>query len=161
MGFQKFDRYSWGLGYSIFGILGFLCAGVGSLGYWLVGSVYRVERGLFVLDTVAFYLGLLSIFLGLSLIYSVGYLRLVSKGMLLLSVVRSILCYCCVHALWFWVFYEMSILPLLLLLILESPYSERYIASWYLLGYVVLTRLPMLLCVMYGSSVCGRFYMQT
>ena len=51
----------------------------------------------------------------------------------------------------------MSILPLLLLLIIESPYSERYIASWYLLGYVVLTSLPMLLCLFYISLDTGSF----
>lgn len=51
----------------------------------------------------------------------------------------------------------MSILLLLLLLVLESPYSERYIASWYLLGYVVLTSLPMLLCIFYLSLSWGRF----
>lgn len=39
----------------------------------------------------------------------------------------------------------------------ESPYSERYVASWYLLGYVVLTRLPMLLCIFYVSLERGRF----
>ncbi len=55
----------------------------------------------------------------------------------------------------------MSILPLLLLLILESPYSERYIASWYLLGYVVLTSLPMLLCIFYVSLIRGSFFISS
>lgn len=58
---------------------------------------------------------------------------------------------------WFWVFYELSILSLLVLLVSESPYSERYIARWYLLGYVVLTSLPMLLCLSYLSLAFGRF----
>lgn len=46
-----------------------------------------------------------------------------------------------------------------MLLVVESPYSERYVASWYLLGYVVFTRLPMLLCIFYLSSVWGVFNM--
>lgn len=64
-----------------------------------MGSVYSVERGFFVLDPVAFYLGLLSVFLGFSLVCSVGYLSLVSKVMLLVSIISSVACYCCVHAL--------------------------------------------------------------
>lgn len=44
-------------------------------------------------------------------------------------------------------------MPLLVLLVVESPYSERYVASWYLLGYVVFTSLPMLLCIFYLSLV--------
>lgn len=160
MGFQKFDRFSWVLGFVSLVCFGFFLGCVGFLGYWFVGSVFVVERGFFVIDVVGFYLGLLSVFLGLSLVYTLSSLRLGSKVLLFMSVLSSVLCYCCVHALWFWVFYEMSILPLLLLLVLESPYSERFIASWYLLGYVVLTRLPMLLCVFYGSSVVGRFSLQ-
>ena len=75
----------------------------------------------------------------------------ISKIMVALSIFCSLVRFCCVHSLGFWVFYEMSILFLLLLLVIESPYSERYVASWYLLGYVVLTRLPMLLCIFYLS----------
>lgn len=51
----------------------------------------------------------------------------------------------------------MSIIFLFILLILESPYSERYVACWYLLGYIVLTRLPMLLCLLFLGKGLGRF----
>lgn len=58
-------------------------------------------------------------------------------------------------------FYELSILSLLALLLLESPYSERYVAGWYLLGYVVLTSLPMVLCLFYLSFVSGSFLLRS
>lgn len=74
-----------------------------------------------------------------------------------LRVIFSVLSYRVYSSFWFWVFYEMSILPLLCLIVLESPYSERYLASWYLLGYIVLTGLPMLLCVLYLSFFLGGF----
>lgn len=51
----------------------------------------------------------------------------------------------------------MSIVSLLILLVVDSPYSERYVASWYLLGYVVVTSLPMLLCIFYLSELGGGF----
>lgn len=109
------------------------------------------------LDLVRFYLGVLSMFLWLSLVFFRGCLSRLGWFFIRVSVFFSLLSYCVVHALGFWVCYEFSILPLLLLLILESPYSERYIASWYLLGYVVLTSLPMLLCFFYISFSLGRF----
>lgn len=129
MGFQRFDRFSWCIGFVFFVVLSFVVFGVGVLGFWLLCSVSSVEFGIFVFDAISFYLGILSVFLGLSLLFSLGDLSMVSKIMLFLSVVFSILCYCCIHALCFWFFYELSILPLLFLLILESPYSERFIAS--------------------------------
>nr|QBF03689.1 NADH dehydrogenase subunit 4 [Echinostoma sp. JM-2019] len=160
MGFKKFDWYSWGVTFSVFSFLGvlFMCMAFSGLG--LLG-VYSVEfGGGFVFDYVSFYLSILSLFLAGSLIYAGGVLSMVSIFMLGLSVVSSILCYCCVNGLLFWVFYEMSILPLLFLLIVESPYSERFIASWYLLGYVVVSSLPMLLCMLYLGGLNGSYDFQ-
>uniref|UniRef100_A0A183B4I9 NADH-ubiquinone oxidoreductase chain 4 n=1 Tax=Echinostoma caproni TaxID=27848 RepID=A0A183B4I9_9TREM len=118
-------------------------------------GLYTVEwGGVFIFDSVRFYLRILSLFLAVSIIFSRFELNYLS------GVLSSLLCYSCVRGLWFWVFYEMSILPLLLLLIAESPYSERFIASWYLLGYVVVRSLPMLLCILYIGSVCGRYNLQ-
>lgn len=54
-------------------------------------------------------------------------------------------------------FYELTILPLLFLLFTDSPYSERYIALWYFVGYVVLRSLPMLLCLLFFSDVYGCY----
>ena len=129
---------------------------MGSLGdYSLVGGLVRSSY--FCFDSVSLYLVLLSVFLWISLLFLFKVVSLSSKILITFSVICSLVSYCCVHSLVFWVFYEMSILLLLLLLILESPYSERYIASWYLLGYVVLTSLPMLLCIFYLSLNWGRF----
>lgn len=120
-------------------------------------QVVPMLRGVFCLDTVRFYLVVLSFVLLISLVFWSFELNLISIFMLGLSITSSVFCYCCAHALWFWVFYEMSIVPLLILLVVESPYSERYVASWYLLGYVVFTRLPMLLCLFYLSVRGGGF----
>lgn len=126
-------------------------------GFSLGSGVCRDSAGVFCFDSISLYLCLLSIFLWVSLLFVFGRVRVLSKVVVTFSVVCSLVSYCCVHALVFWVFYEMSILFLLLLLIVESPYSERYIASWYLLGYVVLTRLPMLLCLFYLSFRWGSY----
>lgn len=74
------------------------------------------------------------------------------------SILFSLLCYTTSHVLVFWVSYELSILPLLFLLVGESSYSERFIAFWYLLGYVVLTRLPLLLSIFYLYGSSGGFH---
>lgn len=99
MGFQKFDWYCWCLGVVVLvlfkGLL--LLSGVG---LWLLG-LYSVEFGVFVFDSVRFYFCLLSLFLGVSLFFVLGELRMSSKIMLLLSLVSSLLCYCCVKGIWF------------------------------------------------------------
>nr|QDA21731.1 NADH dehydrogenase subunit 4 [Amphimerus sp. JM-2019] len=120
-------------------------------------SVGVVWGGVFCFDLVSFYLVLLSVLLGISLLFWSLEMSFISGFMIVLSIFSSLLCYCCVHSVWFWVFYEMSMVPLLVLLVLESPYSERYVASWYLLGYVVFTSLPMLLCLFYLSLESGSF----
>lgn len=67
------------------------------------------------------------------------------------------LSYVCCHVFFFWVFYELSIVSLLYLLVKYSPYSERYVAFWYFLGYVVFCSLPMLLVFLYYSLAFGSF----
>nr|YP_009169736.1 NADH dehydrogenase subunit 4 [Metorchis orientalis]ALD61610.1 NADH dehydrogenase subunit 4 [Metorchis orientalis] len=156
---MSFKSVSW---YS--GLVGFVF--IGSL--WLVVyhflflqslfvGVCLVFGGVFCFDMVGFYLVLLSVLLCISLLFWWEGINFVSGFMIGLSLVSSLLCYCCVNVVWFWIFYEMSIVPLLVLLVLESPYSERYIASWYFLGYVVFTSLPMLLCFCYLAVDAGSF----
>nr|AYV63036.1 NADH dehydrogenase subunit 4 [Haplorchis taichui] len=158
MGFKSFSWYSGLIGaLSVSGLIILVeaCAGLDSI--WLSHS--GVTAGVFCFDVISFYLILLSILLSLSLSFWVESMSYFSRFMIFLSVLGSLLCYCCVHVVWFWVFYEMSIVPLLVLLIVDSPYSERYVASWYLLGYVVFTSLPMLLCILYLSLLEGGFNM--
>nr|YP_008994157.1 NADH dehydrogenase subunit 4 [Metagonimus yokogawai]AGN12759.1 NADH dehydrogenase subunit 4 [Metagonimus yokogawai] len=160
MSFKFFDWCSWLVGL-LFGLLlcGLVFVCVWPHGVHLVGC--GVWSSIFSLDLVSYYLVVLSGVLWLSLWFWVGEIGVMGVLMISLSVFSSVLCYCCVHALWFWVFYEMSIVPLLVLLVVDSPYSERYIASWYLLGYVVLTSLPMLLCLFYLAQAMGGFNMSS
>nr|YP_010514536.1 NADH dehydrogenase subunit 4 [Diplodiscus mehrai]UXL86267.1 NADH dehydrogenase subunit 4 [Diplodiscus mehrai] len=160
MSYKQFDWYSC--------LVVFVFSGL-SLLVWGIFSSFQVSAlqsglwsgAIFSLDAVSLYLVLLSVFLWLSLSFLFGRVSAVSKVYVTLSVISSLVCYCCVHCLVFWVFYELAILFLLLLLVTESPYSERYLASWYLLGYVVLTSLPMLLCLFYLSVESGSFDMRT
>nr|YP_009906241.1 NADH dehydrogenase subunit 4 [Azygia hwangtsiyui]QLH90210.1 NADH dehydrogenase subunit 4 [Azygia hwangtsiyui] len=151
MGLQKFDWCTSGL---VFSVLAFVT------GVWCLRLVPSGVTGVFyasgvwVVDFVSFVLVLLSLCLWVSLVFFIK-LDSISSVFLFLSVFFSVSCYCSDHSLLFWVYYELSILFLLVLLILESPYPERYLASWYLLGYVVFTSLPMLLCFMYLSFVAG------
>nr|YP_010853284.1 NADH dehydrogenase subunit 4 [Metorchis xanthosomus]WGM81703.1 NADH dehydrogenase subunit 4 [Metorchis xanthosomus] len=157
MGFKGIDWYSGLIGFVFVGSLWVLIVQVlfiQSLCLWVFGLVFG---GVFCFDGLSFYLVLLSILLCVSLLFWREGISFVSGVMIGLSLFFSLLCYCCVNALWFWVFYEMSIIPLLGLLILESPYSERYVASWYFLGYVVFTSLPMLLCFCYLALNAGSF----
>ncbi|KAF6773231.1 hypothetical protein AHF37_07884 [Paragonimus kellicotti] len=151
MRFGKFDWTGWLIGVGIIFILFFVSRG---LSFPLTGVL--VGSG-FCFDVLRFYLRGLSLILAMSLVFWQGRFRRVARFMISLRLLSSLLSYCCVHSLWFWVFYEGAILPLLFLLIRESPYSERYVAAWYLLGYVVLTSLPMLLCLFYLSVEVGRF----
>nr|YP_010947751.1 NADH dehydrogenase subunit 4 [Azygia robusta]WMH04198.1 NADH dehydrogenase subunit 4 [Azygia robusta]WMH04210.1 NADH dehydrogenase subunit 4 [Azygia robusta] len=152
MGLQKVDWYSSGLVF----FLSFFLVGVVffySVSSSGLGGVYYNGLGLR-LDTVSFLLSLLSVCLWVSLVFFLK--PTLSSGVFLfLSVFFSVCCYCTEHSLGFWVFYELSILFLLVLLVLDSPYPERYLASWYLLGYVVFTSLPMLLCFIFLSLSSG------
>nr|QIX04628.1 NADH dehydrogenase subunit 4 [Brachylecithum sp. PakAb2] len=152
MGYKGFDWFSWGLSLLFFSLIGFILYVCGyPLGEYCGLSVSEV----FCLDVVSLYLILLSVLLCVSLLFFISDLSLISIVLLLLSVSCSVLCYCCVNLFWFWCFYEVSILSLLVLLVVESPYSERYVASWYFLGYVLLSSLPMLFCLVYLSVVYG------
>nr|AYH51354.1 NADH dehydrogenase subunit 4 [Alaria americana] len=113
----------------------------------------------FVFDLVGFYLSLLSLILFFVLLFFFGSISSRSLFYVSVSMVSSLFCYCSNHAFLFWWFYEVSMLSLLFLLVVESPYSERYLAGWYLAGYVVLTSLPMLLCLIYFSCLSGSLFM--
>ncbi|VEL10425.1 unnamed protein product [Protopolystoma xenopodis] len=51
----------------------------------------------------------------------------------------------------FWFCYEASIIRVLFLLYLDSPYSERFVAGWYLIGYSVFSGVPLLLGKLFRS----------
>lgn len=129
MGFKKVDWYCGGLVYLFFfSLLVFPFIALISQA-WLLRGVCLELGGLFRFDLVSFYLCFLSLLILVSLVFVNWHLRGLRIVMLLLRLISSFFCYCCVKGFWFWVFYEVSILPLLLLLILESPYSERFVAT--------------------------------
>ncbi|KAA3669750.1 ND4 (mitochondrion) [Paragonimus westermani] len=152
MSFGTFDRIGWLIGFGVSSVILFVLKG---LCISLPSCLWMTES--FCFDVSSLYLSGLSLVLCLSLVFWQSCFSGVGLFMIFLSLCCSIFSYCCAHSLGFWVFYEGAILPLLFLLVRESPYSERYVASWYLLGYVVLTSLPMLLCLFYLSVEAGSF----
>lgn len=43
------------------------------------------------------------------------------------------------------------------LVVMEAPYSERFVSIHYLIGYVVFTRVPMVLILLHFSRECGSY----
>ena len=119
-----------------------------------------VWNSYFIVDFVGFYLRVLTILLLFSLSYVYNKLSSSSILFIVIRVSSSLLCFGSKNVFMFWWFYEVSILSLLYLIILESPYSERFLASWYLAGYVVLTSLPMMVCLIYFVIESGRLVMR-
>lgn len=71
---------------------------------------------------------ILTVILGVSVLLVMQDVRLQCKCWVGVRMVSAVCCYSVSHVLLFWVFYELSILALLYLLFVESPYSERFIA---------------------------------
>lgn len=119
----------------------------------------NISGGYFVFDSLSFYLMLLVIFLGvyryLSFFGSLGFGTCVY---LFLSLLFSVLCFCVNHSIFFWCFYELSMLPLLYLIFKDSPYSERFLAGWYFSAYLLVTSLPLVLILFYLSFIKGSFF---
>nr|QIX04640.1 NADH dehydrogenase subunit 4 [Brachydistomum sp. PakPr2] len=151
----SFNWNGWSVSFYIFLIFGTLvCACNYVVGAYCGLSPARV----FCLDVVSFYLIVLSVSLCVALVFFVSSLSFFSVVMLLVSAVCSVFCYCCFNAFWFWWLYEAAIVSLIFLLVFESPYPERYVASWYFAGYLLLGSLPMLLCIMYLAVWFGSNY---
>nr|YP_007891021.1 NADH dehydrogenase subunit 4 [Echinococcus felidis]BAN15705.1 NADH dehydrogenase subunit 4 [Echinococcus felidis] len=124
---------------------------------WLVGD--KVFSGLFVFDSVSFYLVILVLILGFySQVMFFGLLSTQVRFFLVVSMVFAVLCFCINHSVIFWCVYELSMFPLLYLIFSESPYSERFLASWYFSGYLLSTSLPLILILLYLSYVNGSFF---
>nr|YP_009692012.1 NADH dehydrogenase subunit 4 [Rhinebothrium reydai]QEG77660.1 NADH dehydrogenase subunit 4 [Rhinebothrium reydai] len=127
-------------------------AGVG------LAAVELLSSRFFIFDSLSFYMVLLVTLLGAFSVISVGYsLSVNTKVYLALSLVFSGVCFCTNHAILFWCFYELSMLPLLFLIFKDSPYSERFLAGWYFAVYLLVTSLPLILILLYLSSVGNSF----
>nr|UFQ88930.1 NADH dehydrogenase subunit 4 [Rhinebothroides sp. MZUSP 8027]UFQ88942.1 NADH dehydrogenase subunit 4 [Rhinebothroides sp. MZUSP 8028]UFQ88954.1 NADH dehydrogenase subunit 4 [Rhinebothroides sp. MZUSP 8029] len=125
----------------------------------IINGLFLVESNLFIFDSLAFYLSILVILLGTFSIFCFS--SLISwhtKGFLFMSLFFSGLCFCVNHVVLFWCFYELSMLPLLFLIFKDSPYSERFIAGWYFAVYLIITSLPLILCLLYLVSVNDSVY---
>lgn len=157
MRFKHFEGCSWILSWFLILVVAFFGLACKLPGTERVVGDGLVLGGVFMVDGLSRTLGLLNILIFVSLFSCMLRSRSLTNFLLLVSGVSSVLCYCCIHGVWFWVFYELSILPLLVLLAVDSPYSERYVALWYFRGYVVLSSLPMFLCVLYLSVFFGSF----
>lgn len=154
MGVFKVFRVSIFLIMSIFGLFVLLFR----IGLSWFNSVSAFCSRYFIFDNVSFYMVLLVFLLG---VYSVIVFRtmLLGKKLIFLSfrLLFSVLCFCVRNSVLFWCFYELSMLPLLYLIFSESPYSERFLAGWYFSGYLLITRLPLLLILLYLSIINDSF----
>nr|UFQ88450.1 NADH dehydrogenase subunit 4 [Rhabdotobothrium anterophallum] len=125
----------------------------------LLSGLSVISNGYFLFDSLSFYLLCLVLFLGcFSVLLLSGYITTTTKWFLFNSLLFSGLCFCINHSVLFWCSYELSMLPLLLLIFKDSPYSERFIAGWYFMVYLLVTSLPLILCLLYLSSVNESFY---
>nr|ANF28287.1 NADH dehydrogenase subunit 4 [Schyzocotyle acheilognathi] len=143
----------------LLGLLAFLLLPIlYSVGLAGVGS-FMVVNGAFVFDGLSYYVVLLVVFLGVYSIFCLNrYLSISTMVFLVMSLLFSCLCFCANHAILFWVYYELSMLPLLYLIFCDSPYSERFIAGWYFAVYLLITSLPLILILLYLSYVNGTFF---
>nr|YP_009054573.1 NADH dehydrogenase subunit 4 [Paragyrodactylus variegatus]AIK25761.1 NADH dehydrogenase subunit 4 [Paragyrodactylus variegatus] len=106
----------------------------------------------FTFDNLSAFIGILPLFIFFSL-YSLINLSLSKINVILvfLSCFSSFLCFFCCSYILFFILYELSIVLLLFSLFTGSPYSERSIAGWYFLGYLVFGGLPLLMLCLYSS----------
>nr|YP_626436.1 NADH dehydrogenase subunit 4 [Schistosoma spindale]AAZ57323.1 NADH dehydrogenase subunit 4 [Schistosoma spindale] len=105
---------------------------------------------IFIRDNLSFVMTLLTL--------SIMWLMIVAdirSFALYVSIVSAIFVYFVNNVLVFWFFYELSIVSALYLLVKESYYPERYNASWYMGGYILVSSVPLLLCLLIISLVEG------
>nr|YP_007889813.1 NADH dehydrogenase subunit 4 [Taenia twitchelli]BAN15645.1 NADH dehydrogenase subunit 4 [Taenia twitchelli] len=123
----------------------------------IVNSI--VFNEFFLFDSIFFYLFLLILFLGLySSVMFYNLLSLDVQLYLFISLLFTSLSFCINHCVFFWCFYELSMLPLLYLIFSDSNYSERFLAGWYFCGYLLITSLPLILILLYLSYVNNSFF---
>nr|ADU04582.1 NADH dehydrogenase subunit 4 [Schistosoma turkestanicum] len=140
-----------GFEYSLFflfivGLFLFYCLiGYGSIGLGLFSELVVIDSLSLVMSTLTVLLYIVLSVIGASNVF------------LTVSVMSALICYMAVNALVFWFFYELSIICALFLLVKDSLYPERYLASWYLGCYILLGSVPLLLCILYLGISVGSF----
>lgn len=157
MGVWKFSGFVFVLRFFFFFFFSFLWQVV-SWGFSLgMGGLNSFITLYLSFDMVGVYLVFLTVVLSVCVVFLYPWLRVSSFVLILLRQLFSLCCYVCCHALFFWGFYECRMVILLFLLLRDSPYSERYSAFWYFLGYILFRGLPMLMSLLYFSFVFGSF----
>nr|YP_009572228.1 NADH dehydrogenase subunit 4 [Gyrodactylus gurleyi]AMZ79741.1 NADH dehydrogenase subunit 4 [Gyrodactylus gurleyi] len=112
----------------------------------------------FVLNSFGLVLSVIPIFSLVSLIVLFNNnLSLLNSILIVISGVSSVICFNCNSVILFFINYELSIILLLFSLFTGSPYSERNLAGWYFLGYLVFGGIPLLLCCIYTMINTNTF----
>nr|BAV82959.1 NADH dehydrogenase subunit 4 [Schistosoma margrebowiei] len=106
------------------------------------------------------YLSFVMIILTVSIMWLFVVMGLASMA-LYISMISAIVVYVVNNALLFWFFYELSIVCALYMLFKESLYPERYNAGWYMGGYILLSGVPLLVCILIVSVTEGSFSILT
>nr|AFD18196.1 NADH dehydrogenase subunit 4 [Cichlidogyrus sclerosus] len=102
------------------------------------------------LDFFGVYLSFITLlFVSFFILFWRSHMSRIEGFLICVSSVFSVLCFISNDMLLFWVTYELSILALVFCVLVGSPYSERFLAFWYLVGYVGSTSLPLLVSVLY------------
>nr|AKP19669.1 NADH dehydrogenase subunit 4 [Gyrodactylus sp. FY-2015] len=116
---------------------------------------FLIISNIFVIDSFGVCLSLIPLF-SLSSLVILMHNELNKENILLvtLSCLFSVLCFNCNNIIAFFVFYETSIILLLFSLFIGSPYSERSLAGWYFLGYLVFGGVPLLVICIYTYVGC-------
>nr|AYE40090.1 NADH dehydrogenase subunit 4 [Sindiplozoon sp. DZ-2018] len=126
-----------------------------------VGSIFCGLYFLgFYFDFLFFYFFLLVFVIMLFIWFGFGGDGSYNVVLLMLSCFFSLCSFCVFNPVWFWACYELAILFVFVLLYFDSPYSDRYLAGWYLLLYFVFCGIPLLILFFYFSlnQSCFNFF---
>nr|YP_010121350.1 NADH dehydrogenase subunit 4 [Scutogyrus longicornis]QRC77979.1 NADH dehydrogenase subunit 4 [Scutogyrus longicornis] len=107
-------------------------------------------------DYVGSILGFICLFLMIFFLnFCYSHMSKVERILICVSAFFSVICFLSNNTMVFWVSYELAIISLVFCILAGSPYSERFLAFWYLVGYVGSTSVPLLLCILYVNFLGG------
>uniref|UniRef100_UPI00315D279C NADH dehydrogenase subunit 4 n=1 Tax=Cichlidogyrus halli TaxID=321991 RepID=UPI00315D279C len=131
-------------------ILSYLCLLVLILILFTISEVDSLFIPYFTLDYMGAYLSFITLlFVIFFLSFGGRWISNIEGVLICCSSLASIICFLSDNIVLFWLTYEVAILLLIFCVLVGSPYSERFLAFWYLLGYVGATSLPLLVSVLY------------
>nr|AFD18231.1 NADH dehydrogenase subunit 4 [Neomazocraes dorosomatis] len=158
---MKNNKFEWYFYFVVIYLVGFFSLSfflwVTDVNSWC--SNYISFFSFFMLDSVGFFLSFLVFFIAGIILFNFYYNSSLNLFLLLFCCFVTILTFFCVHSLGFWFFYETSILLILFLIFKDSPYSDRFMAGWYLLFYSLFSGVPMLVVILYISYLNNTFFL--